>query len=62
MAHSAHSPAAVWFAEVVGYSELAGQHESAAMALVESLQAVARASVPVLGGRIVKFIRRRDES
>ena len=56
MTHSAHRLAAVWFADVVGYSELAGQDEAAAIALVESLQAVARESVSGHGGRIVKFI------
>ena len=56
MTHTAHRLAAVWFADVVGYSELAGRDEAAAIALVESLQAVARESVSVHGGRIVKFI------
>jgi class 3 adenylate cyclase len=47
---------AVWFADIVGYSELSSRDEPAALRLVESLQAAARAIIEEFEGRIVKFI------
>lgn len=48
--------AAVWFADIVGYSSLSSRDEDAALALVRSLQDAAHAEVPAHGGRVVKFV------
>ena len=48
---------AVWFADIVGYTELSSRDEPAALALVSELQALARTIVEgEFEGRIVKFI------
>jgi class 3 adenylate cyclase len=48
---------AVWFADIVGYTELSSRDEPAALALVGELQALARTIVEgEFEGRIVKFI------
>ena len=48
---------AVWFADIVGYTELSSRDEPAALALVQELQALAREIVKgEFEGRIVKFI------
>lgn len=47
--------AAVWFADIVGFSGLAATDERAAMGLVERFQTVTRAIVERLSGRLVKF-------
>ena len=47
---------AVWFADIVGYSELSGHDEPAALALVDLLQSLCREILPSHEGRIVKFI------
>ncbi len=48
---------AVWFADIVGYTELSSRDEPAALALVQELQALAREIVErEFEGRIVKFI------
>lgn len=52
----AHRLAALWFADIVGYSELAARDEGEAMAVVEALQDVARSVVTEHGGRVVKFL------
>src|SRR6266581_2463114 len=51
-----HRLAAVWFADVVGYSARAAEDESGALRLVEILQALSRETVRRYEGRIVKFI------
>jgi adenylate cyclase len=51
-----HRLAAVWFADVVGYSERAAKDERGALQLIEILQALSRETVGHYNGRIVKFI------
>ena len=51
-----HRLAAVWFADVVGYSARAAEDECGALQLVEILQALSRESVRRYEGRIVKFV------
>ena len=48
--------AAVWFADVVGFTSLADSDEDAALAAVGEFQAAARAAVEGRGGRVVKFL------
>lgn len=48
--------AAVWFADIVGYSRLSAGNEPAALQLVELFQASARQEVARCGGRLVKFL------
>jgi len=48
--------AAVWFADIVGYSGLSARDEDAALALVRVLQDATRAEVPAHGGRVVKYV------
>jgi TolB-like protein len=48
--------AAVWFADIAGYTDLSARDEDTAVRLVELLQAVAREIVEKHGGRVVKFI------
>ena len=47
---------AVWFADIVGYSELSTRDEPAAMRLVELLQSLCREVVAEHEGRVVKFM------
>lgn len=51
-----HHLAALWFADIVGYSERAAEDEQGALQLVEILQALARSTVQRHEGRVVKFI------
>jgi len=51
-----HRLAAVWFADVVGYSRLMSENEREAVAVVRLLQAVCREIVPRGGGRVIKFL------
>ncbi|HJR52218.1 MAG TPA: adenylate/guanylate cyclase domain-containing protein [Gemmatimonadota bacterium] len=51
-----HRLAAVWFADVVGYSRLMSENEGEAVAVVRLLQAVCRDIVPRAGGRVIKFL------
>src|SRR5438552_10708909 len=51
-----HRLAAVWFADVAGYSARAAEDESGALHLIEILQTLSRDTVPRYEGRIVKFI------
>ena len=46
--------AAVWFADIVGYTELAARDELAAMKHVDRLQILAREAAAECEGRIVK--------
>jgi adenylate cyclase len=48
--------AAVWFADVVGFTSLADSDEDAALEAVAEFQAAARAAVEGRGGRVVKFL------
>ena len=48
--------AAVWFADIVGYTDLSARDEEAALAVVDELQTLAREEVESRGGRIVKFV------
>lgn len=48
--------AAVWFADIVGFSRLASANEDDAVRLVEAFHACATASVSSNGGRVVNFI------
>lgn len=48
--------AAVWFADIVGYTRLSASHEDAALAVVDEFQAASRRVVEAHGGRLVKFV------
>jgi adenylate cyclase len=48
--------AAVWFADIAGYTDLSARDEDTAVRLVELLQTIAREVVEKHGGRVVKFI------
>jgi serine/threonine-protein kinase len=51
-----HHLAAVWFADVVGYTRLSEENEGEAVRLVHGFQRVAREVVAGHGGRVVKFL------
>ena len=51
-----HRLAAIWFADVAGYSARAAEDEFGALQLIEILQALSREIVGRYEGRIVKFI------
>src|SRR5436309_5129243 len=51
-----HRLAAVWFADVAGYSARAAKDECGALQLVQLLQALSRETVRRYEGRIVKFV------
>lgn len=51
-----HRLSAVWFADIVGYSRLASEDETAALHLVDLLQSLSRKAAGQHGGRVVKFI------
>jgi adenylate cyclase len=51
-----HRLAAVWFADVAGYSARAAEDERGALQLIDILQALARETVQRYEGRIVKFM------
>ena len=48
--------AAVWFADIVGFTELSSRDEDAAMKLVDLFQIVTRRAVGERGGTVVKFL------
>ena len=48
--------AAIWFADIVGFTRLAAENETLALRLVETLQAAATAAVEGHDGKIVKFM------
>jgi class 3 adenylate cyclase len=48
--------AAVWFADIVGYTALSAQDEDAALTVVDELQSIANAAVEERGGRVVKYL------
>jgi class 3 adenylate cyclase/tetratricopeptide (TPR) repeat protein len=51
-----HRLTAVWFADVVGYSRLAGEDDSAALRLIQVFQSASRTAAERHDGRIVKFL------
>jgi class 3 adenylate cyclase/tetratricopeptide (TPR) repeat protein len=51
-----HRLTAVWFADIVGYSRLAGEDDAAALRLIQRFQSTSRAAAERYGGRIVKFL------
>ncbi len=48
--------AAVWFADIVGYTGLSSRDEAKALQLVELLQEIAREQTEQRGGTVVKFV------
>ncbi len=48
--------AAVWFADIVGYTTLSAEDHPRALAIVDLFQDLARKHVSAHGGRVVKFI------
>ena len=53
---STHRLAAVWFADIVGFTRLSARDERTAMTLISVLQLCARRAVGGHGGRLVKFM------
>jgi adenylate cyclase len=51
-----HHLVALWFADIVGYSERAAEDERGALQLIEILQALSHDTVQRYKGRVVKFI------
>ena len=51
-----HRLAALWFADIVGYSERAAEDERGALQLVEILQTLSRSTVQRYEGRVVKLM------
>jgi adenylate cyclase len=52
----AHHLAAIWFADIVGYTTLSSRDEDEAVRLVNRLQEIAQGTVEGHGGRVVKFV------
>ena len=50
-----HHLAALWFADIAGYSARVAEDEHGALQLVEILQALSRDTVQRYEGRVVKF-------
>ena len=50
-----HHLAALWFADIAGYSARVAEDERGALQLVEILQALSRSTVQRYEGRVVKF-------
>ncbi|HUG32686.1 MAG TPA: adenylate/guanylate cyclase domain-containing protein [Acidimicrobiia bacterium] len=53
---SARQLAAVWFADIAGYTSLSNRDETAALRLVGVFQEVAREQIEGNGGTVVKFV------
>jgi class 3 adenylate cyclase/tetratricopeptide (TPR) repeat protein len=51
-----HHLAAVWFADIVGYSTLAAEDEGEALRQIRAFQASSREATERYGGRVVKFL------
>ena len=51
-----HHLVALWFADIVGYSDRAAEDERAALQLIELLQTLSRETVGRYNGRVVKFM------
>lgn len=54
--HPSRRLAAIWFADIVGFTGISAANERTAMSLVSLLQLCARRAVGRNGGRLVKFI------
>jgi TolB-like protein/class 3 adenylate cyclase/Tfp pilus assembly protein PilF len=48
--------AAVWFADIVGFTGLSSRDEDAALRMVDTFQAITRRVVGQMGGTVVKFL------
>ena len=48
--------AAVWFADIVGYTTLSHTDEDGAILVVEAFQRLAAETVPQYPGRVVKYV------
>ena len=48
--------AAVWFADIVGYTELSARDQDLALRVVRELQRIARMQCDAPGGRVVKLL------
>ncbi|HEY7472600.1 MAG TPA: adenylate/guanylate cyclase domain-containing protein [Gemmatimonadota bacterium] len=51
-----HRLAAIWFADIVDYTELSASDEPRALALVSAFQEAVRRTVERYGGRVVKYL------
>src|SRR5947208_12855857 len=51
-----HHLAALWFADIAGYSKRGLEDERGALELVELLQTLSRSTVQLYEGRVVKFL------
>ena len=51
-----HHLVALWFADIAGYSDRAGEDERAALQLIELLQTLSRETIGRYNGRVVKFM------
>jgi tetratricopeptide (TPR) repeat protein len=56
MANLQHRLAALWFADIVGFSQLSHEDEGAALEVVQLFQGIARDTVNRYGGHVVKFV------
>jgi class 3 adenylate cyclase/tetratricopeptide (TPR) repeat protein len=56
MANLQHRLAALWFADIVGFSQLSHEDESSALEVVQLFQGIARDTVDRYGGHVVKFV------
>lgn len=56
MGDSSRQLAAVWFADIVGYTSLANKDESAALRLIDLFHDIARREIEGRGGRVAKFL------
>lgn len=56
MERSSRRLAAVWFADIVGFTGLASRDEATALALIDAFQAIARREIEHYGGELVKFM------
>jgi class 3 adenylate cyclase/tetratricopeptide (TPR) repeat protein len=56
MANMQHRLAALWFADIVGFSQLSHEDESVALEVVQLFQGITRDTVGRYGGHVVKFV------
>jgi class 3 adenylate cyclase/tetratricopeptide (TPR) repeat protein len=56
MANMQHRLAALWFADIVGFSQLSHEDESGALEVVQLFQGIARDTVGRYGGHVIKFV------
>ena len=55
-ASTARRLAALWIADIVGYTRLSAQNENAALKVIDAFQHLVRQEVERFGGRVVKFL------